>query len=111
MLKKNGKATSQLVKEYNISRATVYKWIKECDNIFNREIIGHSVSENKDANLVKQDFMSSKITLSNIELFHTDRGRQLKKTVLKISADFILKKRIIQNCLIEYKCQTYLESS
>jgi len=32
MLKKNGKSVSQLVKEYQIARPTVYKWISEYNN-------------------------------------------------------------------------------
>jgi len=57
-----------------------HKWNYICIllDIFNREIIGYSVGEKKDANLVREAFMNSTISLSNITLFHTDRGSEFK---------------------------------
>lgn len=44
-------------------------------DLFNREIIGYSAGSRKDANLVKEAFLSTNISLKNIRLFHTDRGK------------------------------------
>lgn len=52
-------------------------------DLFNREIVGHSVSLKKDANLVKQAFMNSSIGLGDIELFHTDRGSEFKNIAIE----------------------------
>lgn len=43
-------------------------------DLFNREIIGFSAGKNKDAWLVSRAFASVKGNLSNISIFHTDRG-------------------------------------
>ena len=61
------------------------KWHYICVllDLFNREIIGHSVGPKKDAELVKQAFMNSSITLSDIELFHTDRGSEFKNIAIE----------------------------
>ena len=47
-------------------------------DLFNREIIGYSAGKNKDSNLVMQAFSKVKINLSQIQLFHTDRGNEFK---------------------------------
>ena len=59
-----------------------YKWNYICIllDVFNKEIIGSSVGEKKEANLVREAFMNSTITLSNITLFHTDRGSEFKNS-------------------------------
>jgi len=61
------------------------KWHYICVllDLFNREIIGHSVGPKKDAELVKQAFMNSSIRLSDIELFHTDRGSEFKNIAIE----------------------------
>ena len=58
------------------------KWNYICIllDIFNREIIGYSVGVNKDAKLVQLAFMNSTIPLTNIELFHADRGKEFKNS-------------------------------
>jgi len=58
------------------------KWHYICIllDIFNREIVGYSAGANKDAKLVELAFMNSTIPLSNIQLFHTDRGSEFKNT-------------------------------
>lgn len=60
------------------------KWHYVCVlvDLFNREIIGHSTGPNKDAELVKQAFMSSQINLSKIQYFHTDRGNEFKNKLI-----------------------------
>ena len=51
-------------------------------DLYNREIIGFSSGRNKDANLVKSAFYSVKSSLSNIEIFHADRGREFRNEVI-----------------------------
>ncbi len=43
-------------------------------DLFNREIIGYSLDLNKDATLVKKAFSTVKTNLSQLKIFHTDRG-------------------------------------
>lgn len=51
-------------------------------DLFNREIIGFSAGKNKDANLVAKAFASVKTNLSNIQVFHTDRGNEFKNQLI-----------------------------
>lgn len=51
-------------------------------DLFNREIIGYSAGEHKTAGLVKQAFMSIKGKLSDIHIFHTDRGNEFKNQTI-----------------------------
>ncbi|SAM49605.1 ISEfa8, transposase [Enterococcus faecium] len=44
-------------------------------DLFNREIIGYSCGEKKDASLVKEAFGRIPYSLTDVKLFHTDRGR------------------------------------
>jgi transposase InsO family protein len=61
------------------------KWNYVCVlvDLFNREIIGYSAGEHKTAELVKQAFQSVNGNLSEIQLFHTDRGNEFKNTVIE----------------------------
>ena len=43
-------------------------------DLHNREIIGYSSGPNKDAELVKKAFSTVQTNLSQIKIFHTDRG-------------------------------------
>lgn len=45
-------------------------------DLFNREIIGYSAGKHKDAELVYQALTTIKTSISNIQLFHTDRGNE-----------------------------------
>ena len=56
------------------------KWNYICIllDLYNRKIIGFSVGERKDAALVSRAFASVPCDLSQIKLFHTDRGREFK---------------------------------
>lgn len=47
-------------------------------DLYNREIIGYSCGRHKDADLVIRAFAKVKGPLSQIEVFHTDRGREFK---------------------------------
>lgn len=60
------------------------KWNYICllIDLFNREIIGHSCGPVKDAKLVHQAFAKVKGNLNNIQLFHTDRGREFKNKLI-----------------------------
>lgn len=51
-------------------------------DLFNREIIGHSCGQAKDAKLVYQAFAKVKANLFNIQLFHTDRGNEFKNKLI-----------------------------
>lgn len=52
-------------------------------NLFNREIIGYSAGKHKIAKLVKQAFMSVEENLSDIHIFHTDRGNEFKNQTIE----------------------------
>lgn len=52
-------------------------------DLFNREIIGYSAGEHKTAELVKQAFSTVKGALSEIHIFHTDRGNEFKNRLLE----------------------------
>ena len=60
------------------------KWNYICllIDLFNREIIGYSCGRAKDAVLVYQAFAKVKANLSNIQLFHTDRGSEFKNQLI-----------------------------
>ena len=45
-------------------------------DLYNREIVGHAASDRKDARLVKSAFATLGFPLSDIEVFHTDRGSE-----------------------------------
>ena len=47
-------------------------------DLFNREIIGYSCGQHKDAKLVLSAFSSINANLSKINIFHTDRGNEFK---------------------------------
>ena len=51
-------------------------------NLFNREIVGYSAGPNKDAKLVYEAFMNSKINLKKVKIFHTDRGNEFKNKII-----------------------------
>lgn len=51
-------------------------------DLFNREIIGFSAGRKKDAQLVSRAFASVKGNLSNISIFHTDRGNEFKNRLI-----------------------------
>ncbi|WP_286642511.1 IS3 family transposase [Spiroplasma ixodetis] len=60
------------------------KWNYICllIDLFNREIIGHSVGVKKDASLVNQAFMQSNHCLKDIEIFHSDRGNEFNNKMI-----------------------------
>lgn len=60
------------------------KWNYICTiiDLFNREIIGYSCGENKDANLVLKAFATINHPIDKIQIFHTDRGREFKNKAI-----------------------------
>ncbi len=60
------------------------KWNYICllINLFNREIVGYSAGSRKDADLVYEAFLNSKVNLSKIKIFHTDRGSEFKNKII-----------------------------
>ena len=45
-------------------------------DLYNREIVGHSAGSRRDAGLVKAAFATLEFPISDIEVFHTDRGSE-----------------------------------
>lgn len=78
------------------------KWHYICllINLFNREIIGHSAGSKKGAELVYEAFLNSKINLSKIQMFHTDRGNEFKNKII----DSVLKAFEIKRSLSHKGC-------
>ncbi|MEK5231751.1 IS3 family transposase [Lysinibacillus sp. FSL K6-0232] len=60
------------------------KWHDVClfIDLFNREIIGHSVGENKTADLVYKALASMKTNLNEVNMFHTDRGKEFDNKLI-----------------------------
>lgn len=54
------------------------KWSYVCllVDLYNREIVGHSVDDRRDSDLVKAAFATVGFPLSDIRVFHTDRGSE-----------------------------------
>lgn len=78
------------------------KWCYVCllINLFNREIIGYSAGKNKTAELVYEAFLSSNVNLSEIQIFHTDRGNEFKNKII----DEVLKAFNIKRSLSHKGC-------
>lgn len=60
------------------------KWHYVClfVDLFNREMIGYSAGPHKDAQLVYRALSTIKGNLKSIQLFHTDRGKEFKNTLI-----------------------------
>lgn len=60
------------------------KWHYVCLilDLYNREIIGFSADRFKDAKMVYRAFASINRNLSDIQIFHTDRGNEFKNNVI-----------------------------
>jgi putative transposase len=73
------KEMSVLVSDLTYVRVGQY-WNYVCFliDLYNREIVGYSAGERKDAALVQRAFASVKRPLENVEIFHTDRGSEFK---------------------------------
>lgn len=77
------------------------KWSYVCllVDLCNREIVGHSVGDRRDSDLVKAAF-ATVVPLSDIEAFHTDRGSELANA----SVDEMLKAFGIERSLSKKGC-------
>ena len=51
-------------------------------DLANREIAGHSLGPRKDAGLVKSAFATLRFPISDIEVFHTDRGSEFNNAAI-----------------------------
>ena len=60
------------------------KWHYICllVDLYNREIVGYSSGPRKDAELVKQAFQQVQRPLTDIQLFHTDRGNEFDNQLI-----------------------------
>lgn len=60
------------------------KWHYICFilDLFNREIIGYSCGPNKDAELVKKAISRISYPLTDVDYFHTDRGKEFDNQVI-----------------------------
>ena len=60
------------------------KWQYVCIllDLHNREIIGHSSGAHKDAALVRAAFAKVNVNLSQIQMFHTDRGSEFDNALI-----------------------------
>lgn len=56
-------------------------------DLYNREIVGHSVGSNKTPELVIEAFNSIKFNLKKVSIFHTDRGLEFKNSKIKSILD------------------------
>lgn len=54
------------------------KWSYVCllIDLYNREIVGHAAADRKDSRLVKSSFATLDFPISDIDVFHTDRGSE-----------------------------------
>lgn len=52
-------------------------------DVFNREIIGYSAGQHKNADLVYRAFARANCLLTDIRLFHTDRGSEFKNGMIE----------------------------
>lgn len=69
-------------------------------DLFNREIIGYSCGKYKDAELVKKAFGQISYPLTEVEIFHTDRGKEFDNETI----DQILKAFDIVRSLSKKGC-------
>ncbi|QFG00385.1 IS3 family transposase [Psychrobacillus glaciei] len=66
-------------------------------DLYNREIVGYSVGEQKDAALVQRAFKSVRYPLQNVKMFHTDRGSEFKNVGIdELLSTFKIKRSLSQ---------------
>ncbi len=80
----NGRTISEVaVSDITYVRVgNTWNYICTIIDLYNREIIGFSVGNGKDSDLVKKAFYSIKRPLNNINIFHTDRGSEFKNKAI-----------------------------
>ena len=74
----------KLIKENQQLKNVKGKWNYICliIDLYNREIIGYAAGKHKTADLVYKAFSKIKCDLSKINIFHTDRGNELKNKII-----------------------------
>jgi len=86
------------------------KWGYVCIlvDLHNREIIGYSAGDKRDAALVRSAFATVKTNLYQIQMFHTDRGREFDNrlidemlTTFEIKRSLSLKGNPYDNAVVE----------
>ena len=64
-------------------------------DLFNREIIGYSAGKRKDIKLINKAFSMIKKPLDQIQIFHTDRGREFRnKEIDGLLSNFNIKRSL-----------------
>jgi len=86
------------------------KWQYACIllDLHNREIIGHSSGAHKDAALVRVAFVRANVNLSQMQMFHPDRGSEFNNAlideildVFNINRSLSLKGQPLDNAVAE----------
>lgn len=93
----NGRALSEVtVSDLTYVRVgNAWNYICTIIDLHNREIIGFSVGKRKDAELVKRAFYAINRPLSEISLFHTDRGSEFaNKAIDEVINAFNIKRSL-----------------
>ena len=77
-LRRQGAAHPYMQRPDLRARRGLVEWNYVCllVDLYNREIVGHSAGPRKDARLVKSAFATLSFPISDIEVFHTDRGSE-----------------------------------
>lgn len=76
VLSRRGKCASRRRIAGILKKNNLWNYICLLIDLYNREIVGHAVGERKDARLVKSAFATLDFPISDIEVFHTDRGSE-----------------------------------
>lgn len=66
-------------------------------DLHNKEIIGYSVGKNKTAELVYRAFLNCKYPLTEIKIFHTDRGNEFRNKLIDEVIDAFEIERSLSN--------------
>src|SRR5699024_936477 len=66
-------------------------------DLYNREIIGYSAGPKKDAALVHRAFSTIRYNLYELEIFHTDRGKEFDNALIDNALDTFGIKRSLSN--------------
>jgi putative transposase len=56
-------------------------------DVFNRQIVGHSVGRKKNAELVYRALAGIKVNLKRIKIFHSDRGSEFNNHIIDQALD------------------------
>lgn len=76
IMRENGLASAYGRKRFKVRPGASWNYVCLLVDLYNREIVGHSAGPRKDARLVKSAFATLSFPISDIEVFHTDRGSE-----------------------------------